>query len=390
VFPGPAGAGKDFDECTGWRQPGRRQDRPPHGLFRTAPSSCGSVRSLCTLAIFALALSANAAVDGTVTNGTSGKPQSGATVTLFQPTQQGPQFIDSVKTDAAGKFIITKEIPAGGAGPLLLQAVYAGVQYNKTLPPGTPTTGVEIPVFESSKLPGGAKIAQHVMLIEPSGGTIGVAESYMFENDGKTTWNNPDAGTLQFMLPAAAEGKVEVNVLAPGGLPIRRAADPAGKPNTFKVDFPIKPGESEIRLEWSMPFTSPGVFEGSVLAKDAPDIKLLAPVGVTLKGDGVTSLGVEPTTGATIYGITGAKYHIDVEGSGTLKSEPTGGESGEDNGSPKVSENMPKLYGLVLATGNPIEPFLAVKWILASVLGMLAVGFALLYRKGNPNERDRG
>ncbi len=337
-----------------------------------------------TLALFVITLSAQAAVDGIVTNGTSGKPQAGATVTLFQPTQQGPQFIESVKTDADGKFVITKEIPAGGAGPLLLQAVYAGVQYNKTLPPGTPTTGVEIPVYESSKQPGGAKVSQHVMLIEPNGTTMSVAESYMFLNDGKTAWNNPDTGTLQFTLPAAAEGKVEVNVLAPSGLPIRRAADPAGKPNTFKVDFPIKPGESEIRLEWSMPFTSPGVFEGTVIAKGAPDMKLLAPVGVTLKGDGVAALGQEPTTGATIYGITGPKYHIDVEGSGTLKSS-SGSDSSEDNGSPRVSENMPKLFGLALATGNPIEPFLAVKWLFASVLGMLAVGFVLLYRKGNPN-----
>jgi hypothetical protein len=352
------------------------------------------MRILTALAFFAITIaanSANAAVDGTVTNGTTGKPQAGSTVTLFQPTQQGPQFIDSVKTDAEGKFNLTKEIPPGGAGPLLLQAVYDGVQYNKTLPPGTPTTGVEIPVYESSKLPGNAlKIALHAMLIEPNGGVMAVSENYQFENDGKTTWNNPDTGTLQFMLPAAAEGKVEVNVIAPGGLPIRRAADPAGKPNTFKVDFPIKPGQSEIRLEWSMPFNSPGVLDGTVLAKGAPDLKLLAPVGVTLKGDGVTSLGQEPTTGATIYEVTGAKYHLDVEGTGTLRAGSADSADGEDNGSPKVSENMPKLYGLTLATGDLLEPILAVKWILASVLGMLAIGFALLYRKGNPDERDRG
>lgn len=346
------------------------------------------------VALLAFAFSANAAVDGIVTNGTSGKPQSGATVTLFQPTQQGPQFIDSVKTDAAGKFSITKEIPPGGAGPLLLQAAYGGVQYNKTLPPGAPTTGVEIPVYESSKQPGGAKISLHAMLIEPSGGTMAVDESYMFENAGKTTWNNPDTGTLQFTLPAAAGDKVEVNVLAPGGLPIRRAADPAGKPNTFKVDFPIKPGQSEIRLSWSMPFESPGVFEGSVPARGALAMKIVAPVGVTLKGDGVTVLGQEPDLpGAVIYGVEGTQYRIDVEGTGTLRSDA----GGEDNGSPKVSMNMPKLYGLTVATGSLLEPVLAVKWILASVLGMLAIGFALLYRKGSPaaapgknNERDRG
>jgi hypothetical protein len=333
---------------------------------------------------------AHAAVDGTVTNGTTGAPQAGATVTLFQPTSQGPQFIDSVKTDAAGKFTITKEVPAGSPpGPLLLQAVYDGVQYNQMLPPGTPTTGVDIPVYESSKQPGGAKISQHVMLIEPNGGVMAVAESYIFDNDGKTTWNNPETGTLQFTLPAAAGGKVEINVQAPGGLFIRRAADPAGKPNTFKLDFPIKPGNSEIRMEWSMPFTSPGVFDGEVLAKGAPDLKLLAPVGVTLTGVGITALGKEPTTGATIYNVPGAKFSLNVEGSGTLKTGAADG-SDEDNGSPKVSENMPQLYGLTLATGDPIAPFLAVKWVVISILGMLAIGFALLYRKGNPHERDRG
>jgi hypothetical protein len=350
------------------------------------------MRTIAAYAFLALSIAvtaASAAVDGTVTNGTTGKPQAGATVTLFQPTGQGPQFIDSVKTDAAGKFSITKEVPAGGAGPLLVQAVYDGVQYNDTLPPGTPTTGLEIPVYESSKQPGAAKISQHVMLIEPNGGTIGVAESYIFDNAGKTTWNNPETGTLQFTLPAAAGGKVEINVLAPNGLPIRRAADPAGKPNTFKVDFPIKPGQSEIRMEWSMPFTSPGVFEDSIIAKGAPDLKLLAPVGVTLKGEGVTALGKEPTTGATIYNVPGPKFKLDVEGTGTLKTA-SGSDSEDDNGSPKVSENMPQLYGLTLATGDPIAPFLAVKWIVISVLGMLAIGFALLYRKGNPNERDRG
>jgi hypothetical protein len=347
------------------------------------------VRIRLAFVLFAVTAAANAAVDGTVSNATTDKPQPGATVTLFQPTQQGPQFIDSVKTDAQGKFSITKEIPAGGAGPLLLQAVYSGVQYNKMLPPGTPTTGVEVPVYESSKQPGSAKIAQHIMLLEPSGTILGVAESYVFENDGKTTWNNPATGTLQFTLPLAAEGKVEVNVLAPGGLPIRRAPDPAGKPNTFKLDFPIKPGQSEVRMEWSVPFTG-GAFDGATIAKGAPDLKLLAPVGVTVKGDGVASLGQEPTTGATIYNIAGDQYHIDVEGTGALQSA-AGSQSGdEDNGSPKVSENMPKLYGLTLATGDPIAPILAVKWILASVLGMLAIGFALLYRKGNPtNERDR-
>jgi hypothetical protein len=352
-----------------------------------------STQSGAAFASLILAFTARAAVDGTVTNSTTGKPQSGATVTLFQPTSQGPQFIDSVKTDAQGKFQITKEVPAGGRGPLLLQAVYAGVQYNKMLPPGTPTEGVDIPVFESSRRPGGAKITQHMILLEPSAdGNLQVSESYVFNNDGKSTWNDPDNGTLQFALPTAANGKVEVNALAPGGLPIRKAPDPGPKPNTFKLDFPIKPGESRVDMQWAMPFNTPGVFEERILAKST-ETRLVAPVGVTFKGDGLQSLGQEPRTKATIFGAQGPDIRFRVEGTGAL-SEPNanasgGGEnSGESAGGngPGLVMNLPRLYGLASGSAGIITAMLAVKWVLLSVIGMLAAGFVILYRKGNPME----
>ena len=332
---------------------------------------------------------AYAAVDGTVTNASTGKPQAGATVTLFQPTSQGPQFIDSVKTDAEGKFQITKAVPAGGAGPLLLQAVFGGVQYNKMLPPGTPTSGVDIPVFESTKRQGDAKVDQHMILLEPApGGTLQVSESYVFQNTGKTTWNDPDNGTLQFSLPPGAQGKVEVNALAPGGLPIRKAPDPGPKPNTFKLDFPIKPGESRVDLQWSMPFNTPGVFEEHVLTKGG-QTRLVAPVGVTFKGD-LKNLGQEPRTKATIYGAEGPDLKFDVQGTGTLNDGATADASsggGEAAGQPALSMDLPKLYGLANGSADILTTMSAVKWLLLSILGMLATGFVLLYRKGNGSDR---
>ena len=339
------------------------------------------------LLLFAAAI-AQAAVDGVVINASSGKPQAGATVTLFQPTQQGPQFIDSVKTGADGAFQITKEVPAGGAGPLLLQAVYGGVQYNKMLPPGTPTAGVQIPVYESSKRPGDAKIDQHMILLEPgAGGTLQVSESYVFKNDGKTTWNDPDNGTLQFSLPPGAQGKVEVNALAPGGLPIRKAPDPGPKPNTFKLDFPIKPGESRVDLQWSMPFNVPGVFEERVLSNGGLT-RLVAPVGVTFKGGDLKDLGQEPRTKATIYGVEGPDIKFDVQGTGTLNAgaddSAAAGGDGAASGQPALAMDLPKLYGLANGSADIYTTVMAVKWVLLSVLGMLATGFVLLYRKGNP------
>ena len=59
--------------------------------------------------LLCLAALASAAVDGTVTNRTTGKPQPGATVTLYKLGQNGLESIESVKSDAAGKFRIDQK-----------------------------------------------------------------------------------------------------------------------------------------------------------------------------------------------------------------------------------------------------------------------------------------
>lgn len=336
-------------------------------------------RLAASIVVFApLAL---AGVDGVVTNATTGQPAAGATITLFQTSQQGPQFLNSVKSDAQGKFVFTEDVaPGRGGGPLLLQAVFGGVQYNKMLPPGSPLTAVAIPVYESTKRPGEAKIDQHMILLEPSSdGILTVSESYVFRNEGKTTWNDPDAGTLQFALPPGAQGKVEVNALAPGGLPLRKAPDPGPKPNTFKLDFPIKPGESRVDLQWTMPFQVPGVFEDQILSKGGLT-RIIAPVGVTFKGDGLKDLGQEPRTKATIWGVEGPAIQFRIEGTGSL-SDGAPAESAEGNGQPALTQNLPKLYGLRVGSSELMVTVSAVKWILASVFFMLSVGFVLLYRK---------
>jgi len=345
------------------------------------------------VALILIPAAALAAVDGIVTNGATGRPQVGSTVTLYQTTNQGPQNLGSVKTDAAGKFTFTQDVQPGvGGGPLLLQAVFEGVQYNKTITPGQPLTGAEIPVFPATKTPGDAKIAQHFLVLEPSPqGAMQVTEGVIYQNDGKSTWNDPDRGTFQFELPEGAQDKFELNVTAPGGLPIRRSADPAGKAHQFKVDFPIKPGETEMQLSWSMPFNSPGVFKDHMLSK-AGILRVVAPQGVEFKGDDVMPLGTGPAN-STIYSVKGPDVEFAIQGTGVFNNQPGdqgsgGGDSAGSNSGQSLSENLPKLYGLLSANSSFGESLMAVKWILLTVLGMLALGFALLYRKGNPIAAD--
>jgi hypothetical protein len=348
--------------------------------MRQAHESGGKNRMKLFPALLLTASLANAAaLEGIVLNGATGKPQPGATVTLFRlASANGPEALETVKSDSSGKFSMTKEVP----GPRMIQAAFDGVTYSTVITPATPPGAITVNVYPSSAKPGSAHIDQHMMLLEPTpANQLNISESFVYQNDGKSTYNDPDRGTLEFYLPPGTDGKVEVNALAPGGMPIRRAAEKTAKPNVYKIDFPIKPGQSRIDLAYSMPFTSPGEFESKVLYKGTPT-RFVTAQGVTIDGPGVTNLGPGPQgTNATIWGVETPEFKLAVTGTGSLKGD-SADQGGDQGGGQSISQIMPKLF----RAGSPNAPILetvgSVKWIISVVLGILALGFTLLYRAG--------
>jgi hypothetical protein len=311
------------------------------------------------------ALPAFGAVTGTVINRSTGKPQAGATVGYNKLGQNGIELVDQAKSDANGNFTIN-QTPSGG--PYLLRTVYDGVSYNHMLPPGTPTTGISVDVYNASKEPGAAKVTKHMILFEPSGGQMTVNETYILENSGKLAWNDADEGTLKFFLPPGAGGKAQVQATAPGGMPIGAGVLKTPKSDIFGVDFPVKPGETRIDVTYQTPYTEGQPFAGKVPSKDE-NTYLIAPNGITLEAKGLNDLGVEPRTQAHIYGVTGASYEITLNGT---EAAPPGADasSGDqsDSSGPGIEQIMPRIY-------TQAKPILLI------ALGILGLGFALLYRK---------
>ena len=238
------------------------------------------------------AITLHAAIDGTVINRTTGKPQPAVNITLVKPGQQGMQTIGTAVSDATGHFLFEKDQPGGG--PQLLQASYKGVNYNKLMTPNIPTSNVELEVFESTKSPAIARVAQHMMLIEPTASSIAVSENVIVQNDSTTTYSNPPVGGLRFFLPPAANGQVQVRVQGPQGMPLPRAAERTDTEGIFKVDYPIKPGETQFEVDYALPAGSPFTFRGQVVnIKGMPSgpLRLIAPAGVTLSGKDLQSVG---------------------------------------------------------------------------------------------------
>jgi hypothetical protein len=302
------------------------------------------------------------AVDGTVINKTTNQPAAGAPVTLMRLGDGGMMPLGTVKAAADGKF----RFEQGAEAPLLLQATFDGVTYNKLIRPGEPSSSVELPVFATSKDRSNIRILQHMMLLEPNDGRLNVSESIFFQNTGNVSFADPANGSYRFQLPPGANGQAEIRITGAGGMPLNREAEPAGPPNTFKISYPLKPGETRVDMQYSLEFSSPGVFPARVLHAISPKdgvTRIVTPSGVQLSGDGIDDLGVEPQTQAQVYALTKANTEIQISGTGSLRALDA-----EEGGSPEPRAIAPRLMERK-------------EWIFGISLFALALGFLALYKR---------
>ncbi len=324
--------------------------------------------TLLSLLTLLTSIPLSAAMNGTVVNGTTSKPQAGITVTLVKPGQGGMQTLGTTTTDAAGKFAFTTDQP--GAGPQLLQANYKGINYNKLMTPNVPTTNVQLQVFESTSSPGVVRIAQNMLVMEPNSSQFAVSETVVVQNDSNTTYNNDQLGGLRFYLPPAANGQVRVSAQGPGGMPLPRPAERTKESDTYQVNFPIKPGESQFEINYVLVAGSPLTFHGRVVnvkGMAASPLRLIAPAGVNIAGKDVQMVGTEPKTQATIYTVTARDlFSVDVTGTGSLHS-PDDTESPSSDDSPQVVEARPPIYAQM-------------PWLLTLALSVLGIGLVYLFR----------
>ena len=220
--------------------------------------------ALCLLLAIAPAF---AAVDGVIVNGTTGQPEPNTVVMLIQPTQAGMQTLGTTKIRRPGQvqFRQQRRIP----GPRLIQAIFQGVQYNKMVPPGMPSTGVQIPVFASTNKAGTAKETQHFIVLQPGDKEMTVSEGLLYVGDPSVTYYDPVNGSVRFYVPPEAKGPIGVTVNPAGGMPIPRPALKTKEPNIYKIDYPVRPGETRFDLNYTVPTTSPMIFTDKLLHADA-------------------------------------------------------------------------------------------------------------------------
>ena len=228
--------------------------------------------------------------------------------------------------------------------------------------------GSKVKVYDSTKKAGIARTVEHLILLEPGADRLRISETFVLGNDSNLTYNDPAKGSIQFFLPPATDGNAQVIITAPGGMPIPRPAEKTATAGIYKVDYPVKPGETRMDVSYTLPATNK--FSGKVVASDAAT-HLVTPGTVTVTGDGIELAGREPQTQANIYNLTGLDYNLLIDGIGSLRQDDSAGAGaqGDDGGSPQVEIKKPRIYGQL-------------PWVLSLAFAILALGGTMLYRRG--------
>ncbi|HSY32711.1 MAG TPA: carboxypeptidase-like regulatory domain-containing protein [Verrucomicrobiae bacterium] len=336
--------------------------------LKLAKIFCGAIL-MCFVGI---AAAQAGTVHGTVKNGTTGKPAPGVAVMLIQ-LQGGMQPVANTQSDAQGQF--TFDNPGLGAQPMLVRAVYRGINFHQPVPPGK--SDVEVAVYEPTKDPKAIAVTTRVVFFQPNGTTLIVGEEYSLQNDTKP----PEAffradGNFEFSIPENAQLQ-QVAASGPAGMPVVQAPIDKTK-GQFAIAYAFRPGENTVRYSYEIPYpnnTASVKIPASTYA--ARRLLIVAPPSVQIAGEGLQPGGQEQ--GMAIYGRENlaANTTLAVNIAGT--APPPGANGGADQG-----QSGQEAQGAGASTNIQQVPgrLDVLKWpLVAGFIGIFAVGAILLVRK---------
>lgn len=317
-----------------------------------------------------------AKITGTVSNGTTGKPAVGEEVVLLS-LAGGMEETSRAKTGSDGRFVL--DVPDEGVQHLV-RVAHQGVNYFRAAPAGT--TNVDVTIYDAAKKIDHLVGEGRVFRFQSSGKELEVSESYILENQSQPprTWMGDH--TLEVVLPEGAQ-LADGLAAGPGGMPVTSSPVPTGKPNHYGFVYPVRPGRTELRVMYKLPYTGSHDFN---LTPEMP----LAELGVMLaKGMSFNSSDGALVAAPDVDGMTvfvaknlgpSQRVSFTVSGQGTAPSE--GQSTGEASPAPAAPGG-----GLGAPIGSP-EPMGNARWYILGGVIVIMAAFAIWIVRRKPGAED--
>jgi hypothetical protein len=330
-----------------------------------------------TLLLFACSLVAAAdTLKGVVQNSTTNKPSAGDDVTL-KKIGNGMEDVAKTKTNAKGEFSFT--VPAVQQ-PYIVWVQHQGVTYTQAgMPGGVP---VAVRVFDSSPSLKELSIPEHAMALQtsPDGTTLSGEEFYTVSNQSAPPRTLTGQHTLEFYLPEGA--KINESSVQTGKTQLKTAVVPTGEKNKYAFIFPIRPGQTQFHIIYTVPYSGKlEINPRSDLKTDA--LMVVAPDSIKFTaGDSSIYQNTPNPQYKTVNffiakNITAQqKVSFEISGTGEMprEQEQTGSNGGGGRGEPAGPGG-----GLGVPNERP-DPLHSGQWLFLGVLSLfLAAGAVFVY-----------
>ena len=321
-------------------------------------------------------------VTGTVTNGTTGKPAAGVDVILIQ-LQGTMQPVAQTKTDANGHYEL--ENPALGSGPMLIRAIYRGVNYHEPATPGKTT--VDIEVFEPTQQTSAFAVTARAIVLEPSGSDLIVDEEYLISNTSKppVAFYRP-GGSFEFEMPADAQ-MGDVSVVGTSGMPVKQAPVSKGK-DLQAIDYPLRPGDSSVRLTYKVAYPSNQASLKFASPYSISRVAVFAPPGMQVSGNGFSAAGQQQGFNVFMRESVAANMlsAVSVSGTGPMpqaQSADNSGAAADDSQNPAVNSRIESGAQAPAASLTTLPARLdSLRWyVVGGFVAIFALGLIYIWRQ---------
>lgn len=357
--------------------------------------------ALTAAAFPALALAAGS-ISGTVSNGTTGKPSMGDTVTLIR-LAGGMQEATHTTTDSKGHY--TLDVPDEGIH--LIRATHEGANYFKPAPPGTQNVDLDVYTV-AAKVPG-VSLEADVMRVqtEPDAKSLRVVQHFFLKNESTPPKTQFSDATFDFTLPEGAQ--IEGSAAqGPGGMTVQSQPMPLKAKGHYTFNFAVRPGgQTQFQVSYKVPYSG-SLKLALATAMPAQNAVVMMPKAMKFEGGGTSWVSVTEETDAqtyvarnlppndaatfTVSGQGQLPRQTATEGSASQQDQGNGGQvsgtpgTGADPNADPGSNTTPNRPGGGL--GNPIDtpdPLSKYKWWIIAGVGLLLAGGAgfLLSRPQN-------
>jgi len=334
-----------------------------------------------------------AAITGTVSDKTTGKPSAGDSVVLVD-VGAGMSEAATATTDSKGHY----SLQAPGMGPYLIRVNHQGAGYFIAAPSGN--VPGDVTVYDVAPKVEGVSIDADMLLVEGASGSLRVQERYLIRNSSLPPKAQFSDKTFEITLPADAELD-GASATRPGGLGTNTRLVPLSTKGHYTFNIPIQPDQGEketmFEVQYHMPYKGKYTFSHGV-PMNADNLVIYVPKGMTFAAGSGADFGPtqeDPRVQTFIHKNVkpGQAVAFTVSGEGSMprdqqQQRPAMGAGGAMAGAGAGAEQGAASGGPGGGIGQPIntpDPLTRYKWWILSILALLLVGGAIfMLRKQTP------